>query len=145
MAYLGNSNSTWLAPLIGGFVSNITTSYNSWSSYNTSYYKWTVPSAGVYELHASLRTRNWGAASFQRYVVYRTSDGSRNGDHVRMAFEQAQNASAINVQQHFVWIVDTTANGDTWYLQGNANSNSSGHSIQSDGNGYNQCWWRRLN
>ena len=145
MAFLGNENQSWQANTIGGSVNNITTSYGSWGNFNTSYYKWTVPDAGTYELHANLRTRIWGTTGFTKYVVFRNSDSSRAGDQVRMGVEFQNSGVTNNTQQHFVWIVSTTQNGDTWYLQGQSSVNSSGHSIQSDGNGYNQCWWRRLN
>ena len=145
MALLGNDGSSWQDPVIGGFMSNITTTFGSWANFNTTYYKWTVPEAGTYELHATLRTRVWDAQGFTKYVPYRTSDGSRNGDDVRMGVEFQTSGVYNNTQQEFVWIVSTTASGDTWYLQGKASANSSGLSLQSDANGYNQCWWRRLN
>ena len=144
MALLGNDGSSWQDPVIGGFMSNVTTSYGSWGNFNTTYYKWTVPDAGTYELHATLRTRVWGTTGFTKYVVWRNSDSTRANEQIRMGVE-FQNTLYNNTQQHFVWVVSTTASGDTWYLQGQSSVNSSGHSIQSDGNGYNQCWWRRLN
>ena len=86
----------------------------------------------------------WGTTGFTKYVVWRNSDSTRANEQIRMGVE-FQNTLYNNTQQHFVWVVSTTASGDTWYLQGQASNNSSGHSLQSDANGFNQCWWRRLN
>ena len=146
MAFLGDAGQTYNAPVIGGFMGNVTSTYGSWASYNTTYYKWVVPDAGTYELHANLRTRAWGSIGFTKYALLRNSDSSRNADNVRMGFEQNNNATQVNCQQHFVWIVSTTeSSGDIWYLQGQAMvTNTANHSLQSDSNGYNQCWWRRL-
>ena len=72
------------------------------ASVATSYYKWVVPDAGTYELHANLRTRAWGSIGFTKFVPFRVSDSNRNADNVRMGFEQNNNASQVNCQQHFV-------------------------------------------
>ena len=113
MALLSTGNGV-AYPVIGGYMGNVTSTYGSWANYNTTYYRWVLPNAGTYELHASVRTRAWGSTGFTKFVPYRVSDSSRNADDVRMGFEQNNNASQVNVQQHFVWIVTTTANGDTY-------------------------------
>ena len=147
MALLGNAGATWNMPVIGGYVGNITSTYGSWSSYNTSHYKWYLPAAGTYELHANLRVRAWQATGFTKFRILRASDNNAVGgsDEVKMGFEQNSNASQINAQLSYRWDVTISA-ADTFYLQGQAMvSNSSGHSLQSDGNGRPELFWRRLN
>ena len=143
MALLGSSG-TYSAPVIGGFMSNTTSTYGSWASLNTTYYKWTVPAGGTYELHANLRSRVWDATGFTKYAVLRNSDSNRNGDNVRMGVEFQNSGVYNNTQQHYVWIVTTTTANEIFYLQAQASANSTGISVQSDANGYNQLWWRRL-
>lgn len=146
MALLGDSKQ-WSRPIIGGYVGNITSTYGSWASYNTSHYRWVLPEAGTYELHASLRVRAWGSTGFTKFRVLRNSDNSAvgGGDNVKMGFEQNNNASQINCQIHQIWTVTCSA-ADTFYLQGQAMvTDSSNHSLQSDGNGRPECFWRRLN
>ena len=78
-----------------------------------------------------------------KYRIYRNSDGDANDIHLRMGYE-FQNSVTSNIQQHFVWVATTTSNSEVWYLQGNKTTNSSGLSLQSDYNGWNSCWWRKL-
>ena len=78
MALLGGGY-TWSNPIIGGWVGNITSTYGSWSSYNTSYYRWVLPAAGTYELVASLRVRAWGSTGFTKFRVLRNSDNNAVG------------------------------------------------------------------
>ena len=78
MALLGGGY-TWSSPIIGGWVGNITSTYGSWASYNTSYLRWVLPAAGTYELHANLRVRAWGSTGFTKFRVLRNSDNSAVG------------------------------------------------------------------
>ena len=135
----------WSMPIIGGYVGNITTPFG-WGNYNTSYYKWSLPEAGTYELHANLRVRVWGSTGFSQFRVYRVSDGSIYGgsDDVKMGFEMQNGSTYYNAQLSYRWDVTCSA-ADTFYLQGNASVNSSAHSLQSDGNGRPEMFWRRLN
>ena len=144
MAFLGDAGQTYNAPVIGGFMGNVTATYGSWGNMNTTYYKWTLNDAGTYELHASLRTRVWNTTGFPKFVPFRVSDSNRNSDMVRMGVEFQNSGVYNNTQQHFVWVVTTTTDNDTYYLQFQASANNAGLSVQSDANGYNQCWWRRL-
>ena len=146
MALLGGGY-TWAQPIIGGWVGNITSTYGSWASYNTSYYRWVLPAAGTYELHANLRVRAWGSTGFTKFRVLRNSDSNAFGgsDDVKMGFEQNNNPSQVNAQLAFRWDVNCSA-ADTFYLQGQAMvTNSSNHSLQSDANGRPELFWRRLN
>ena len=146
MALLGGGY-TWSNPIIGGWVGNITSTYGSWSSYNTSYYRWVLPAAGTYELVASLRVRAWGSTGFTKFRVLRNSDNNAVGgaDYVKMGFEQNNNATQVNCQIHQIWTVACSA-ADTFYLQGQAMvTNSANHSLQSDSNGRPELFWRRLN
>ena len=146
MPLLGAGNQ-WSAPIIGGYVGNITSTFGSWASYNTSHLRWVLPEAGTYELHASLRVRAWGSTGFTKFRILRDSDSSAVGgaDNVKMGFEQNNNASQVNSQIHQIWFVTITA-ADTFYLQGQAMvTNSANHSLQSDANGRHECFWRRLN
>ena len=146
MALLGGDNQ-WSMPVIGGYVSNITSTYGSWASYNTSHYRWVLPAAGTYELHANLRVRAWGSTGFSQFRVLRASDSNAEGgtDNVKMGFEQNDNASQINCQIHQIWKVTCSA-ADTYYLQGQAKvTDSANHSLQCDTNGRNELFWRRLN
>lgn len=145
MPLLGGSKQ-WSMPVIGGYVGNITTSYNSWGSYNTSYYRWALPDEGWYELHANLRVRVWGTTGFTRFRILRASDSSAYGgsDNIKMGLETQQStANYLNAQLHYIWKVYISS-ADTFYLQGYTSTNSSGHSLQSDGNGRNECMWRRI-
>ena len=145
MALLGNAGATWHMPVIGGYVSNITTPYG-WGNYNTGHYKWYLPEAGTYELHANLRVRVWGATGFSQFRIYRVSDGNIYGgsDDVKMGFEMQNGSAYFNVQLSYRWDVVVTG-ADTFYLQGNSSVNSSAHSLQCDGNGRSELFWRRLN
>ena len=146
MPLLG-ADKQWSRPIIGGYVGNITSTYGSWSSYNTNHLRWVLPEAGTYELHASLRVRAWGSTGFTKFRVLRNSDSSAVGstDNVKMGFEQNNNASQVNCQIHQIWTVTCSA-ADTFYLQGQAMvTDSANHSLQSDGNGRHECFWRRLN
>ena len=144
MPLLGGGNQ-WSMPVIGGYVGNITTTYNSWGSYSTDRYRWVLPNAGTYELHANLRVRIWGTTGFTKFRVLRASDSVAYGgtDHVKMGVEFQNSGVYNNTQCHYIWKVVLSA-ADTFYLQGNASVNSSGHSLQSDGNGRPECFWRRL-
>ena len=102
MAFLGDSGQTYSAPAIGGFMSNVTSTYGSWASLNTTYYKWALNDAGTYELHASLRTRVWDATGFTKFVPFRVSDSNRNADMVRMGVEFQNSGVYNNTQQQFV-------------------------------------------
>ena len=146
MALLGGGY-TWSMPIIGGWAGNITSTYGSWASYNTTYYRWVLPAAGTYELVASLRVRAWGSTGFTKFRVLRNSDNSAVGstDNVKMGFEQNNNASQVNCQIHQIWVVTCSA-ADIFYLQGRAMvTNTSNHSLQSDSNGRPELFWRRLN
>ena len=146
MAFLGDSYS-WSMPVIGGYVSNITSTYGSWGTYNTSHYRWVLPAAGTYMLFAHLRVRAWGSTGFTKFRILRASDSNAydGTDAVKMGFEQNNNASQVNSQIHQIWFVTITA-ADTFYLQGQAMvTNSANHSLQSDANGRHECFWRRLN
>ena len=146
MALLGGGY-TWSSPIIGGWVGNITSTYGSWASYNTSYLRWVLPAAGTYELHANLRVRAWGSTGFTKFRVLRNSDSSAVGstDNVKMGFEQNNNASQVNAQLSYRWDVVTTG-AETFYLQGQAMvTDSSNHSLQCDSNGRPECFWERMN
>ena len=146
MPLLGGGNQ-WSMPVIGGYVGNITSTFGSWASYNTSHYRWVLPSAGTYELHASLRVRAWGSTGFTKFRVLRASDSTAEGgtDNVKMGFEQNNDAGQINCQIHQIWKVTCSA-ADTYYLQGQAMvTDSANHSLQSDTNGRPELFWRRLN
>ena len=145
MALLGEKGTTWDMPVIGGYVGNITTTYGSWASYNTSHYRWVLPAAGTYELHASLRVRAWGSTGFAKFRVLRASDSNAEGgsDNVKMGFEQNNNATEINCQIHQIWKVTCSA-AETYYLQGNSSVDSADHSLQSDTNGRPELFWRRV-
>ena len=145
--HLLGADKQWSRPIIGGYVGNITSTYGSWSSYNTNHLRWVLPEAGTYELHASLRVRAWGSTGFTKFRVLRNSDSSAVGstDNVKMGFEQNNNASQVNCQIHQIWTVTCSA-ADTFYLQGQAMvTDSANHSLQSDSNGRHECFWRRLN
>tara|TARA_S200000501_G_C20283702_1_gene508386 strand:- start:40 stop:480 length:441 start_codon:yes stop_codon:yes gene_type:complete len=146
MALLGGGY-TYAMPIIGGWVGNITSTYGSWASYNTTYYRWAVPAAGTYELVASLRVRAWGSTGFTKFRILRASDSSALGgsDFVKMGFEQNNNATEINCQIHQIWIASCSA-ADSFYLQGQAMvTDSANHSLQSDANGRPELFWRRVN
>ena len=146
MALLGGGYS-WSMPVIGGYVGNITSTYGSWGTYNTSHYRWVLPAAGTYMLICHLRVRAWGSTGFTKFRILRASDSNAydSTDAVKMGFEQNNNASQVNCQIHQIWTVECSA-ADTFYLQGQAMvTNSSNHSLQSDGNGRHECFWRRLN
>ena len=145
MALLGGGY-TWSMPVIGGYVGNITTSYNSWSNYNTSYYRWVLPADGTYELHANLRVRVWDTTGFTKFRILRASDSHAYGgtDNVKMGVEYQNGGVYNNTQCHYIWKVTLSA-ADTFYLQGNSSVNSSGHSIQSDTNGRPELFWERIN
>ena len=144
MPLLGGSKQ-WSMPVIGGYVGNITTTYNSWGSYSTGHYRWVLPDEGWYELHANLRVRIWGTTGFTRFRILRASDSSAYGgsDNIKMGVEFQDNGRYCNVQCHYIWKVYISA-ADTFYLQGYTSTNSSGHSLQSDGNGRPECMWRRI-
>ena len=144
MALLGGSNQ-WSMPVIGGYVVNITTPHG-WGNYDTSHYRWVLPEAGTYELHASLRVRVWDTTGFSQFRILRASDSNAYGgsDNVKMGVEFQNSGVYNNTQVHQIWKVTTTSS-ETFYLQGNSSVNSSAHSLQSDGNGRPECFWRRLN
>ena len=145
MALLGvqGTSGSFYYPDLSSGPSNLDFSHNAWSDISTTYYKWDVPSAGTYELHANLRSRVWGATGFMKYRIRRNSDGDTNDIHMRMGYE-FQNTVYSNVQQHYVWIASTSNNSEVWYLQGNKTNSSGGISLQSDYNGWNSCWWRKI-
>ena len=145
MAFLGveGTSGSFYYPDLSSGPGNLGFTHNSWSNVSTTYYKWDVPSAGTYELHANLRSRLWGTTGFMKYRIYRNSDGDTNDIHLRMGYE-FQNSVYSNVQQHFTWVVSTTSGSEVWYLQGLKTTNSSGLSLQSDSNGWNSCWWRKI-
>ena len=146
MALLGGGYS-WSMPTIGGWVGNITSTYGSWASYNTSYYRWVLPADGYYMLIAHLRVRAWGSTGFTKFRVLRASDNHAYGstDDVKMGFEQNNNASQVNAQLCYRWDVYCSA-ADTFYLQGRAMvTNTSNHSLQSDSNGRPELFWERIN
>ena len=144
MALLGEQGNTWNMPVIGGYVANITTPHG-WGNYNTSHYRWVLPSAGWYELHANLRVRVWGTTGFSQFRILRASDSNAYGgtDNVKMGVEFQDSGRYNNTQVHNMWKVYTTG-AETFYLQGNSSVNSSGHSIQSDTNGRPELFWRRI-
>ena len=146
MALLGGSYS-WDMPAIGGYVGNITSTYGSWGTYDTSHYRWVLPAAGTYMLICHLRVRAWGSTGFTKFRILRASDSNAydSTDAVKMGFEQNNNASQVNCQIHQIWTVTCSA-ADTFYLQGQAMvTDSANHSLQSDSNGRHECFWRRLN
>lgn len=146
MALLGGGYS-WSMPIIGGYVGNITSTYGSWASYNTTYYRWQVPAAGTYMLIAHLRVRVWGSTGFTKFRVLRASDSNAVGgtDDVKMGFEQNNNASQVNAQLAYRWDVTCTG-ADTFYLQGQAMvTDSANHSLQCDANGRPELFWERIN
>ncbi len=146
MAFLGveGTSGSFYYPDLSSGPSNANFTHNAWGNINTSYYKWDVPSAGTYELHANLRSRVWGATGFMKYRLYRNSDGDTNDIHLRMGYEFQDSGRYSNIQQHYVWVATTTSNSEVWYLQGNKTNSSGGISLQSDGNGWNSCWWRKI-
>ena len=144
MPLLG-SGYQWSSPIIGGYVGNITVPHGSWGNMNTSHYRWVLPEGGSYELHASLRNRIWGSTGYIKFRVYRNSDGNASADDVKMGLESQQStANYLNAQIHLIWTVSCSS-ADTFYLQGQSSVNSAGLSLQSDGNGRNECFFRRLN
>ena len=148
MAFLGEAGSSWHMPVIGGYVSNITSTYGSWGTYNTGHYKWYLPAAGTYMLICHLRVRNWGSVGFTKFRILRASDSNAydGTDAVKMGFEQNNNASQVNAQLSYRWDVVVSSAPETFYLQGQAMvSDSANHSLQCDVNGRPELFWRRLN
>ena len=146
MAFLGveGTSGSFYYPDLSSGPSNLDFSHNSWSNVSSTYYKWDVPSAGTYELHANLRSRVWNATGFMKYRIRRDSDGDTNDIHLRMGYEFQDSGRYSNIQQHYVWVATTSSSSEVWYLQGNKTSSSGGISLQSDGNGWNSCWWRKI-
>ena len=146
MPLLGAGNQ-WSAPIICGYVGNITSTFGSWASYNTSHLRWVLPEDVTYELHASLRVRAWGSTGFTKFRILRASDSNAydSTDAVKMGFEQNNNASQVNAQLSYRWDVVTTG-AETFYLQGQAMvTDSANHSLQCDSNGRPELMWERMN
>ena len=146
MALLGGGYQ-WSAPIIGGYVGNITVPYASWGNMNTSHYRWVLPAAGTYMLFAHLRVRAWGSTGFTKFRILRASDSNAydGTDAVKMGFEQNNNATQVNAQLSYRWDVVTTG-AETFYLQGQAMvTDTANHSLQCDTNGRPELFWERMN
>ena len=116
----------------------------TFTSINTTYYKWELPSAGWYRLSSSMRVRMWSVGTFIKARLYNNTTGAAIAGTDRMMFEAGGNSTiGFNVQILLEWII-RVEEPSTIYHQFFANASSSGTSIQSDGNGYNQCMWYKL-
>jgi hypothetical protein len=114
-----------------------------YTSINTTYYKWELPSAGWYRLVSTMRARMWGVTGYLQTRLYNNTTSTALTETTRMMFEQGSNASLINTQTTLEWILEVDE-PTTIYQQFSTTDSSANSSIQSDANGYNQCLWYKL-
>ena len=147
-AFTGTSGTSYGA-LYSHTIGDSNIPYNSWGTPNSSFYRWVLPKAGTYELYSEERVRFWGGTGFINSRLYNNTTSTVLNDasgasSVRMDFEQASNASNINVQISHRWILTTAADNQDIHHQHLSTDNSTNSSIQSDVNGYNIHMWKRI-
>ena len=130
--------------------------YNSWGTPNSTYYRWVLPKAGTYLLSSNLRIRFWGVTGYIKGRLYNNTTsaavegGNLTGttlgatDHIRMLFEQANNATLINVNITANYMITTAADNQDIHHQLYSTDNSANTSMQSDINGRNIHYWQRI-
>ena len=130
--------------------------YNSWGTPNSTYYRWVLPKAGTYLLSSNMRIRFWGVTGYIKGRLYNnTTSAAIEGvnltgttlgaqDHIRMLFEQANNATQINVNITANYMITTAADNQDIHHQLWSTDNSSNTSMQSDINGRNIHYWQRI-
>ncbi len=129
---------------------NITTDY---TSIQPDYYKWVLPSSGVYLLKGSHRMRMWsGATGYIKSRLYNSTDGEiiEHPTTERMCWENQGTGSgeSFNVQIHLEWLYVAPKDREypltinqQWQVVGDSSANSS---LQSDSNGWNRNFWVRI-
>lgn len=149
-AFTGTSGTAYGA-LYSHSIGDSNVPYNSYGTPNSTYYRWVLPKAGVYELYAEMRIRMWGVSGFIQSRLYNNTTSSvineiGGGSSVRMNYENANNGGGplVNVQISHRWITETTADNQDIHHQLSSNNNSTSTSVQSDSNGYNMHMWKRI-
>ena len=119
---------------------DITNSYATTSTY----YKWVLPSAGLYMLQSSMRCRMWGTTGYIQTRLYDNTASSALTNSERMMWEQQGLSNQYtNVNITLSWVINV-ASGRTIYQQFRASYQTSGTGIQRDGNGHNYMFWQKL-
>ena len=117
---------------------DITNSYATTSTY----YKWVLPSAGIYMLQSSMRVRMWGPTGYIQTRLYDNTASSSITNSERMMWEQ-QTSNYTNVNITLSWVINV-ASGRTIYQQFRTSNQTAGNGIQRDGNGHNYMFWQKL-
>lgn len=124
-------------------ISNVNVSgANTWTTVNSSRYKWDIPSAGRYFMYTNVRARIWGYNAFLKGRLYDATNSYSDNTLEKMIIEFQTNASTLNVQTTLIWTLDI-ASARTYYFQISATS-SGEIGIQSDSNGWNETGWIKL-
>lgn len=149
-AFTGTSGTSY-GVLYSHSIGDSNVPYNSYGTPNSTYYRWVLPKAGVYELYAEMRIRMWGVGGFIQSRLYNNTTSSvineiGGGTTVRMNWENGNNGGSptTNVQISHRWIHQTTADNQDIHHQLSSNNNSSNSSVQSDANGWNMHMWKRI-
>ena len=123
-------------------VSNIDIT-NSYATTST-YYKWVLPSAGLYMLQSSMRVRMWGTTGYIQTRLYDNTASSALSNSERMMWEQqGLSGQYTNVNITLSWVINV-ASGRTIYQQFRTSNQTTGNGIQRDGNGHNYMFWQKL-
>jgi hypothetical protein len=123
-------------------VSNIDIT-NSYATTST-YYKWVLPSAGLYMLQSSMRVRMWGTTGYIQTRLYDNTASSAITNSERMMWEQqGLSGQYTNVNITLSWVINV-ASGRTIYQQFRTSNQTTGNGIQRDGNGHNYMFWQKL-
>jgi len=117
---------------------DITNSYATTSTY----YKWVLPSAGIYMLQSSMRVRMWNTTGYIQCRLYDNTASSSISNSERMMWEQ-QTSLYTNVNITLSWVINV-ASGRTIYQQFRTSNQTTGNGIQRDGNGHNYMFWQKL-
>ena len=119
---------------------DITNSYATTSTY----YKWVLPSAGLYMLQSSMRVRMWGTTGYIQTRLYDNTASSALSNSERMMWEQqGLSGQYTNVNITLSWVINV-ASGRTIYQQFRTSNQTTGNGIQRDGNGHNYMFWQKL-
>ena len=149
-AFTGTSGTSY-GVLYSHSIGDSNVPYNSYGTPNSTYYRWVLPKAGVYELYSEMRIRFWGISGLIQSRLYNNTTSSvineiGGGTTVRLDWENANNGGGLltNVQISHRWIHETTADNQDIHHQMSSNNNSASSSVQSDSNGWNMHMWKRI-
>ena len=149
-AFTGTSGTSY-GVLYSHSIGDSNVPYNSYGTPNSTYYRWVLPKAGIYELYSEMRVRLWGVGGLIQSRLYNNTTSSvineiGGGTSVRMNYENGNNGGSptINVQISHRWIYEAVADNQDIHHQLSSNNNSTNSSIQSDANGWNMHMWKRI-